>query len=58
MYRVTLPFLAAFVPIIAGCAVQRAVVASDAQQKMIGLSKEESPQLYGTASREGGGRSD
>lgn len=41
MYRVTLPFLAAFVPIIAGCAVQRAVVASDAQQKMIGLSKEE-----------------
>jgi hypothetical protein len=34
-------FMVVVVPLVGGCAIQRAVVANQAQDKMIGLSKEE-----------------
>jgi hypothetical protein len=39
--RTLLSGLVAGAAIVSGCAIQRAVVASDAQEKMIGLSKEQ-----------------
>jgi hypothetical protein len=40
-FRIAPPVLAAAAVILSGCAIQRAVVANDAQEKMVGLTKEQ-----------------